>query len=670
MAATYRMKTAKRTDTRVKFMNEIIQGIQVIKMYVWENSFAKMIENVRRKEVNAIRGSAYVRATLVSFFMISRLSIFLSLVTYVYFGNVITARKVFIVSSFYNILNESMVHFWPMAITCCAEGYISVKRVQEFMMIKEKATVPAPSAENGVKNGGHANGISLSNGISPHGKPHQGISMDGVTAEWSLENDEKSTGLSGVTFKATEAKLCVIIGTVGSGKSTFLNVVLKELPISAGKLTVTGKVSYAAQEAWLFNGSIKNNILFIEDYDEKRYRDVIRVCALEKDLEIWPHGDETIVGEKGVSLSGGQKARVNLARAIYRRADIYLLDDPLSAVDANVGKHIFDKCIKEFLADKVCILVTHQLQYLKHVPHIVLMQAGHIEAQGTYKELISTKAYMIQSLAASTESAEGEGDAKVKETTAANNAGETEEKSFEKQEEEQEHQSTGTVNWGVYRTYFKAVNSYFYTAVIFLLFVLAQVAVSSVDYFVAQWVNWEESVAVVRSDNLTEPIDVTMNSTKIEIDENDDERQRYIYIYAILMGLFTYLIVHRTFAFFHLCLRISNNLHDQLFRGITRAKMYFFNTNPSGRIINRFSNDIGSIDTKLPGSLHDTIQFFLEMIAVVVIVGIVNYWFLLPTVVMSLVLFGLRKIYVTTSRSVKRIESLSKDKSEAAGGKD
>jgi ATP-binding cassette, subfamily C (CFTR/MRP), member 4 len=365
------------------------------------------------------------------------------------------------------------------------------------------------------------------------------------------------------------------------------------------------------------------------------------VCALEKDLEIWPHGDETIVGEKGVSLSGGQKARVNLARAIYRRADIYLLDDPLSAVDANVGKHIFDKCIKEFLADKVCILVTHQLQYLKHVPHIVLMQAGRIEAQGTYEEMISSKKHLIQSMAS--ESVDGEDNAEAKETATANNAGKTEEKKSEKQEEAKEHQSTGTVAWSVYRFYFKAMKSTFNLALIFLLFVLAQVAVSSVDYFVAQWVNWEESLAELETPT----------------DENEAERQRYIYAYAILIGLFTYLILHRSFAFFHLCLRISKNLHDQLFRGITRAKMYFFNTNPSGRIINRFSNDIGSIDTKLPASLYDTIQLFLEMIAVFVIVGIVNYWLLLPTLVMSLVLVGLRKIYVTTSRSVKRIESLS-----------
>jgi ATP-binding cassette, subfamily C (CFTR/MRP), member 4 len=208
--------------------------------------------------------------------MISRFSIFLSLVTYVYFGNVITARKVFIVSSFYNILNESMVHFWPMAITVCAEGYISVKRIQEFMLIKEMKTDKKSATEesnNGLKNGDKtaSNGVNHShkNGLAEL-KQSPGVYLENVTAEWLLEDNEKSVGIKNVNLQISEPELCTIIGAVGSGKSTFLNVVLKELEISEGQLTVNGIVSYAAQEAWLFNGSVKNNILFTEDFDEKR----------------------------------------------------------------------------------------------------------------------------------------------------------------------------------------------------------------------------------------------------------------------------------------------------------------------------------------------------------------------------------------------------------------
>uniref|UniRef100_A0A1B0DIE6 Uncharacterized protein n=1 Tax=Phlebotomus papatasi TaxID=29031 RepID=A0A1B0DIE6_PHLPP len=159
----------------------------------------------------------------------------------------------------------------------------------------------------------------------------------------------KFPGISGIDLTVEPSSLCAVVGPVGAGKSTLLQVILGELELDDGLMTVTGKISYASQEPWLFEGSVRRNILFVEEYDESRYKAVIRVCALEKDLAMLPYGDATIVGERGISLSGGQRARVNLARAIYKKADIYLLDDPLSAVDTHVGKHIFDKCIKEFL---------------------------------------------------------------------------------------------------------------------------------------------------------------------------------------------------------------------------------------------------------------------------------------------------------------------------------
>lgn len=154
-----------------------------------------------------------------------------------------------------------------------------------------------------------------------------------------------------------------------------------------GSCKINGSISYASQETWLFEGTIKSNIIFVEEFHQKRYDEVVRVCGLERDIKLMPKGDMTIIGERGITLSGGQKARINLARAVYKEADIYLLDDPLSAVDANVGKHIFQECIQQFLKDKICILVTHQLHYLKDVKHLVLMNHGHIASQGTYTEV-------------------------------------------------------------------------------------------------------------------------------------------------------------------------------------------------------------------------------------------------------------------------------------------
>lgn len=154
-------------------------------------------------------------------------------------------------------------------------------------------------------------------------------------------------GISDITVNIDS--LCAVIGSVGAGKSTLLNTILGELEIHSGQLNVNGKISYSSQDPWLFEGTVQQNIIFTENYDKIKYNEIIRVCALERDLNLLPYGGNTIVGERGVSLSGGQRARINLARAVYRQADIYLLDDPLSAVDAHVGKHIYKNCIEKYL---------------------------------------------------------------------------------------------------------------------------------------------------------------------------------------------------------------------------------------------------------------------------------------------------------------------------------
>lgn len=439
-SAQFRLKTAKRTDTRVRFMNEIIQGIQVIKMYTWEKSFAEMVDKVRRKEVNIIRWTNLIRAALFSFLAISRISIFISLASYAYFGNQITARKVFIVSGFFNILNLYMVHFWPMAVTVVAEGFVSVKRIHNFLLSSE---IKEQAEQNNLNDNrtndnkklrneilievGESNGSIMKQNSSKIDREEKtkvlkkqkdvseevtqllpsrrienvdsckpGVTFSDATAVWSLK--EKNLGILGINLEVVPGTLCAVIGQVGSGKSTILSAIVNDLELDDGSLTINGSLSYAPQQPWLFEGSIRRNIVFIEQWDEQRYRDVCRVCALERDFELLAHGDATIVGERGMVLSGGQRARVSLARAVYRRADIYLFDDPLSAVDTHVGKHIFNECISTYLKEKCVILVTHQLQHLKDVQHIVLMDNGRIAVQGSFDQIKNSKVDSILSL--------------------------------------------------------------------------------------------------------------------------------------------------------------------------------------------------------------------------------------------------------------------------------
>jgi ATP-binding cassette subfamily C (CFTR/MRP) protein 4 len=162
---------------------------------------------------------------------------------------------------------------------------------------------------------------------------------------------------------------------------------LGELPSVSGQLNVNGRLAYAAQEPWIFSGSIRDNILFGKPFDCRWYEKVVVACGLKRDLVLLPYGDASLVGDRGISLSGGQKARVNLARAVYSDRDIYLLDDPLSAVDAEVGKHLFEKCIRGILRKKAVLLVTHQLQFLKAADEIVILNGGKVEIQGSYPKL-------------------------------------------------------------------------------------------------------------------------------------------------------------------------------------------------------------------------------------------------------------------------------------------
>lgn len=298
-----------------------------------------------------------------------------------------------------------MLHYWTISLTTNSECYVSVKRMEKFLLLPESKYYISDNNKTSEQLSKPeklniafvpdvlANGIT--NKVSPLKRTQfdetnqdKCIQFKNVTAMWNKIDTQSC--IDEINFEIAAGQFSAIIGPVGSGKSTILNTILRELEIDKGELIVNGIVSYSAQEPWLFESTIRQNILFTEKYDEIRYKQVIHVCALEQDFKLLPYGDYTIIGERGISISGGQRARINLARAIYRKADIYLLDDPLSAVDTQVGKHIFENCIKDFLKDKICLLVTHQEQYLRCNDHVILMNMGRIEIQGKYGIIINS----------------------------------------------------------------------------------------------------------------------------------------------------------------------------------------------------------------------------------------------------------------------------------------
>ncbi|XP_013107786.2 probable multidrug resistance-associated protein lethal(2)03659 isoform X2 [Stomoxys calcitrans] len=690
-AAYYRQKTAERTDLRVKLMNEIIQGIQVIKMYAWERSFAKVIADVRLKEVKAIRGTSYIHAALSCTSMISPLSVFLALVSYVYLGDALTAKRVYTVSSYFNMLNDSMVHFWPLAITFIAEAYVSARRCKEFLLDGDQAEAPLKLEKKSKKkyenDDLNKNKLDKNESIGKYdsnplpesspikkvrtlnvGAPSKCIILRDTCATWETNAlpGFRNSAVEKLNAQIMNKTLAAIVGPVGSGKTTFLNVLLGEVEIDSGEVLVNGKVSYCSQEPWIFEGTVRDNVVFVEDFNERRYKRVLKVCALERDLELLPRGDLTIVGERGVSLSGGQKARINLARAVYRKADIYLLDDPLSAVDTHVGKHIFERCINDFLSNKIRVLVTHQLQYLFDVEHLILMGSGCIVAQGSYQELQKSKQFQFL---ASSSSVTPNGETLDEISVSSHVSRSDSDKSGENyhpvlrpgekpvEDVNREAQAVGSVKLDVYLSYFKALESTFILILIVGLFICTRVMLNGVDYFLSRWVIWEENIG----QSIEESPANALNSTAIA-DNNweEQERQKRVIIYSIMLGSTLIVYLFRTFGFYSMCLRISLKLHDRLFRGITRTSMYFFNTNSSGRILNRFSKDIRTVDADLPQTLMDCLSFAIDISGVMIIVAVANYWLLVPAVVIIICLVLIRFVYIKTSRSVKRLESISR----------
>ena len=481
----------------------------------------------------------------------------------------------------------------------------SIKRIEDFMELEEIQPLSTDDVTKNHSNGFHTKNTSLSksdkeenaklsksaveksrkisftatNGdldivIDQDTKSEIAVTIKNARAKWCKDSSDDT--LKNINFSAKRGDLTAVIGQVGAGKTSLFNAILQELPLKSGKLEVHGKVVYVSQEPWIFASSIRQNILFGQPMIKKRYDKVVNVCQLEKDFIMFPHKDQTIIGEKGINLSGGQRARINLARAVYAEADIYLLDDPLSAVDAHVGRSLFEDCICDYLKEKTIILVTHQLQYLNSVDNVYVLSNGTVEVEGSFQDLRNSGLDFLSVLQATEEVEEKEEDDKdVKSLMGDVKLGEV--TSDQEREEVAEHRTIGKISSQVYWSYFKAVGSLSFVILMFGLSILQQIFCSGGDYFASYWVNAEEAR------NIT-----YYNSTNSNyIEETWDDRLWYIYVYSGLIVATIISVYVRAFVYFEMCLMSSKNLHSSMFYNIIRATMSFFHTNPSGRIMNR-----------------------------------------------------------------------------------
>lgn len=647
LSAKLRMKVAQRTDKRVSIMAELIQGIQVIKMYAWEIPFQKIVAEARRLEIKQIRYASYIRAVYFSTMIFTeRLTLLVTLLACVLLSKPITADIVFSSAQYFNILQLTAAIFYPLAVSLMAEGLVSIKRVESYLLQEEQE-------ENGNKFLCHPDAKEM----------EYTVAIKNVTASWD-KDEKKVKTLGGIRLNVKPGQLCAIIGQVGAGKSSILHLLLGEVPIERGEVEINGTTSYGSQEPWLFPGTIRSNILFGQEFDRKLYQEVVSHCALTTDFIQLPDGDKTIVGERGAALSGGQKARISLARAVYKRASVYLLDDPLSAVDAHVGRHLFDEVIgpQGYLAKmgKTRILVTHQVHFLKDADWIVILDKGQILYQGTYKNIANSN----MDLAKMVESAGKEDDVDItvlqnedvdedgeeipfidgyvgpRSPSISNRSTNTEvsDPADDDPQALEEEKAEGNISFRVWVKYFRSGGTVFFLLFLTTMLITSQVITSGSDYFVNYWTQQEFLRSIGAETSLT--------------------TESCLYIYGLFIVAVIFMTIVRGWMFFNLCMRASKGLHNRMFTSLMRTAMRFFDTNPSGRILNRFSRDMGAIDELLPKAIMDSIQILLVMIGILITVSVLNP-ILLVALSVAIVAFALvLKLYLRPAQDLKRLEGI------------
>lgn len=512
-----------------------------------------------------------------------------------------------------------------------AEVNVALNRLRAFLMLEEKGAEKKPGLIVGLD--------STEKKKQP--KPPRRSLVDNnimivaknATARWTTESpnepkkkDEsavknsdseqtiyfKPPTLENLTFKCEKGSLIGVIGAVGAGKSSLLQMILRELPLESGEIQVNGSVSYAPQEAWVFAASVRQNILFGLDYEKAHYDNVVKACCLLPDFEQFQFGDQTVIGERGASLSGGQKARVSLARAMYRTSDIYLLDDPLSAVDAHVGRHLFDEVIGP--KNKLCkrqtrVLVTHQVHFLKDADWLVVLKDGVIEMQGKPDVLFKEAADLEKYLSVMQEE-EDIGDDEEDDLNESGVSRKSSNKSSrkssvgslklaEKKKNEEKQQDIGEqmnlekssknqVQGNLFLQYMRAGGNAAGVGVVLLLFVVTQFLASGFDWFVAFWTRQEEYWRLLESETGVESRQLNNTVTNDTVVEMVTQQQQEgiveenwivfdtntcVYIQGALIGSLFVIGMIRAISFYTVAMRASAKLHSEMFKSIVSTKM-------------------------------------------------------------------------------------------------
>ncbi|XP_003747550.2 canalicular multispecific organic anion transporter 2-like [Galendromus occidentalis] len=618
-------------DSRLKYISEILSSIKIIKFYGWEPPFISRVRCVRYDENVLLKKMAYLIATLRFFWSTTPFLVSLfAFVAYLYVNGfvVIETNVAFVSLSLFNSMRFSL-SIIPDVISNAVQTWVSLRRIEKFLNLKDLTK----------------------NLIGDQPGDGNSLRWAGATLQWSDSSDKPA--LENVHLEIKTGELVAIVGKVGAGKSSLLSSVLGDLHLKHGRVDRNGSLAYVPQQAWIQNATIKDNILFTRSFERQHYRQVVEKCCLAEDLKVLPGGERTEIGEKGVNLSGGQKQRISLARAVYQNKDVYLLDDPLSAVDAHVGSAIFRDVIGNcgMLRSKTRIFVTNMLSILPFVDRIVFLKDGRIVEQGTYIDLKNSTAEFADFLKEhASSSSQNQTRIDPESSPVSPNQRSMSISSIESTREAndalimEEVMESGNVKFSVYRRYFSKVGS-----LLCLSIIIGFAGARTFDVMAGLWLSeWSRNDA--KEENGTSSIDEEQYAT----------RTKRILIYAalgFLYGAFSFL---GTACLANGTVNAARKLHNAMLDSVIRAPMSFFDTTPLGRLLNRFGKDVDQLDIQLPVVANLFFEMFFQLMGVLVLIAYNVPVFLIFSSPLLVLYFIFQRLYMTTIRQIKRLESVTR----------
>ena len=680
------------TDGRIHTTNEALQNVRIIKFFAWEERFFRNINEKRRVEIAALRYrlTVWACAACVWFGVPIIITGFSFLLYTMVEKKPLVPSVAFTALSLFQLLRYPLDRLADM-LAHVFESKVSVDRVEKFLTEEETGKYE-----------------QLSPDIEINGEECIGFKKANFT--WGNKNENpqdenQAFRMMNLDIKFHIGGLNVVAGPTGSGKTSLLMALLGEMTLLNGSVHLPGgydrsllpvredgltdSVAYCAQQAWLVNDTIKQNILFASPYDEQRYQSVIEACALTRDLEVLEAGDATLVGEKGIVVSGGQKQRISLARALYSNARHILLDDCLSAVDSHTAQHIFEHCIiGPLMFNRTCILVTHNIALcVPHAHHVVALANGRVASQGNPDEVLASGVFgkEIQKSRPGSKSGTKLHSRNQSAGNIPNGANGSTEGNTTKSKAHvdvknantrTEELAIGSVNWRVIVLYLRAMGPWYFWFLILFTFTLENVANISTNVWIRQWANSYHTEAIGSTMPLntaskvanntfvvwTAPFKKVFNHAKPQQEllartgsSNDDGY--FLGIYALLGFSYVLICLARLGITFKGSLNASRIIHTRLLNSVLRAKFKFFDSTPLGQIMNRFSKDLQAVDQDLTPVAAGVMQCLFTIITIVILISVITPAFLIAAVFLTILYTAIGTFYINTSRNLKRMES-------------